>query len=166
MQVSDAPGRDAVLYSTLSVYLIPALIILVSIPYATPEDTANVRTVLLPVCGALMVAGVVAGGCGRVHPRRGIAFKITLAILHAAPFVIAAALPRRRDATMVAIGIAVAVAVGVIYLGCMAGRMLRQKSTARYQWPYALGPVDLAALYTIGICLGVYVADALPVPQL
>ena len=160
MQVSDAPGRDAVLYSILSVYLIPALIILVSIP----ED--NARTVLLPICGALMVAGVVAGGCGRVHPRRGIAFKVTLAMLHAAPFVIAAALPRNQDATMVAIGIAVAVAVGAIYLGCMAGTMLRQKSTARYQWPYALGPVDLAALYTIGICLGVYVADALPVPQL
>ena len=159
MQVSDAPGRDAVLYSTLSVYLIPALVILVSIP----ED--NARTVLLPICGALMVAGVVAGSYGRVHPRRGIAFKITLAMLHAAPFVIAAALPRRRDATMVAIGIAVAVAVGAIYLGCMAGTMLRQKSTARYQWPYALGPVDLAALYTIGICLGVYVAGALPVAQ-
>lgn len=164
MQVSDAPGRDAVLYSTLSVYLIPALVILVSIPYTTPEDTTNARTVLLPVCGALMVAGVVAGGCGRVY--RGIAFKVTLAILHAAPFVIAAALPRRRDATMVEIGIAIAVAVGLIYLGCMAGAMLRPQSTARYQWPYALGPVDLAALYTIGICLGVYVADALPVPQL
>ena len=87
MQVSDAPGRDAALYSSLSVYLIPALVILVSIPYTTPEDTANARTVLLPICGALMVAGVVAGSYDRVHPRRGIAFKITLAILHAAPFV-------------------------------------------------------------------------------
>ena len=136
--------------TTLSVYLLPVLVVL-SMPWPYGDDGPLVRTVLLPVCAALAVAGCtdISVWLGaRARPAYlPIWLLVLLLLLHLVPFVAVTAQSREPDEAWLGAGAGAALVVGIVYVA----------ATMRIAWPYALDRETLSLLYAAGLLAGVVV---------